>query len=863
MSLLQANTLLVSTLVAFVLSGCGGGGSGGGGSAPGGVLTETTVSGSVTAPNGAVAFEKNLSISDVFQTEAYAALTGLAAVPDGTIVQLGTLSSSGLTFTPITTTTTSNGRYAFNLSALGLQLRPDLLVRVANSSGKEMRAFAVGTIADINPVSEVSCQLIVQALANGGALDHFTLQEVSDVTGATGLLAGTQDLGNAVSLDQAIGFVKTAVTGNAAIMNFLTAAAQPGQTTEGTSDVGNFYPFDEGSIWRYRGTTSGVGVTTYDTTVLVNGQGPAPSSGINSTIFYETNSGGESRPQKNYGIKDAVGIMDYGNDDPTDIVAPQLSPYRAVHFPFTPGARVVLVDQSGLNWGQDEDGDGRNETFRLQLVQTVQGAESITVPAGTFPNSLRIDFTSVFVVTFSKGGQATVTQTNIRWHAAGVGKVKEVITVANEGASPITVNTEELEGYVVNGQGNGLRIEVKPSSISIRIGDSKALQATAFDLNNTAVAGLPMTWLSTDPSIVTLGADGTATGVALGTATVTASIGALKSNTVGVTVSDVKIINLATNGLAYDAVSGKLYVSTPGTQGQIIAIDPATGTLGTTAIVGNEPGRLAVSDNGQYLYVSVDNESVVKRLLLPTLATNLMFSLQTWVSLQPGDLLCARDMKVIPGNPQGVVITVARHGSSSGGCLLNEPDVAAVYQSGVSLPNSLSGTPFVHLVEFTESSSVLLGLGIFSPADLVRVSVTPSGLSVIDSSLLANWPGREFKYLSGLVYTASGIVLNPTTYSAVGSWTNTGVWSLRPDVSRQRLFTVGGGITPDDTVGTIQAVDLTTLTPIGSLDVRNLNLPAVIQLPRFTDLVRWGPDGLAFRTSSNEVVIIRSPLVSS
>jgi DNA-binding beta-propeller fold protein YncE len=345
----------------------------------------------------------------------------------------------------------------------------------------------------------------------------------------------------------------------------------------------------------------------------------------------------------------------------------------------------------------------------------------------------------------------------------------------------------------------------------------------------------------------------------MGTTTVSASIGILQSNNVVVTVTDVKVLQLATNALAYDSTSGKIFVSLPGPQGQVAVIDPVTGSIVQSVQVGNEPNRLTVSSDGQFLYVSIDNENTVKRLSLPTLATDLTFSLSSPVS-SPGDYLCGKDMKVVPGNARTVVIATARHLIDAGSCAFNQPDETAVFQDGTKLPNTWSGVPVVHRLEFSDSPSLLFGLGTFSPGSLARFSVTASGLSLIDFSyLLANYPGRDLKFFNGLIYTASGDVYNG--YTRVGSFTNTGVLNIRPDPARNRLFAVTPGVS--DSVATIQAFDPASLTLLGSLDIPNLSIPAVPQYPRFTDLVRWGTDGLAFRTSSNEVVILRSPLVGS
>ena len=311
--------------------------------------------------------------------------------------------------------------------------------------------------------------------------------------------------------------------------------------------------------------------------------------------------------------------------------------------------------------------------------------------------------------------------------------------------------------------------------------------------------------------------------------------------------------------LAYDNVSRKLYASLAGAQGRIATIDPVTGSVTQSPVIGDEPDHLAISDDGQFLYVSIDNENAVKRLTLPVLATDLTFPLDNLAPVSR-DYLCGKDIKVVPGNPRTVVIAIAGHLIAPRSCTFSEPDGVAVYQDGLKLPNTWTGFPFVHLLEFSDSPSVLFGAGTFSPGSLSRLSVTASGLSLIDSSTLASWPGRDFTFLNGLIYSASGQVINATTYAVIGSFTNTGAFTLRPDANSKRLFAVTA-LGSDYSVATIQAFDLNTLSLNGSLDIPSLATTAIPQYPPYTSLVRWGSDGLAFRTSSDEIVIVRSPLV--
>lgn len=135
-----------------------------------------------------------------------------------------------------------------------------------------MRAFVTGTVVDISPVSEAPYQLAVQSLA-GGPVSNLTLQELSDITGATSLIALLQNVGNATSVDQAVGLVKAAVGANVQVTGFIAASAGPGQAIGGTGDIGNFLPLSQGNSWSYTGRKFEPGVPTQNHTnfISVNG----------------------------------------------------------------------------------------------------------------------------------------------------------------------------------------------------------------------------------------------------------------------------------------------------------------------------------------------------------------------------------------------------------------------------------------------------------------------------------------------------------------------------------------------------------------------------------------------------------------
>ncbi len=78
-------------------------------------------------------------------------------------------------------------------------------------------------------------------------------------------------------------------------------------------------------------------------------------------------------------------------------------------------------------------------TYTVERTITVDGVETVTVPAGTFS---AVKFTATIVTTPSTG---TATQTTmVRWHAAGVGMVKEILYPAT---SPTATTTWTLSSF--------------------------------------------------------------------------------------------------------------------------------------------------------------------------------------------------------------------------------------------------------------------------------------------------------------------------------------------------------------------------------------------------------------------------------
>ncbi|HKG58451.1 MAG TPA: Calx-beta domain-containing protein, partial [Pyrinomonadaceae bacterium] len=308
----------------------------------------------------------------------------------------------------------------------------------------------------------------------------------------------------------------------------------------------------------------------------------------------------------------------------------------------------------------------------------------------------------------------------------------------------------------------------------------------------------------------------------------------------------IRRISLATNDLVYSSTTGKIHASIPGSSGaggnSIAAIDPTTGLITSTTFIGSEPNKLALSDDGHSLYVLLDGSSAIRRFDAQTNSPGLQFSLGE-------DPFFGRytisDFAVAPANPD--TLAVARQYTS---VFPSEAGVA-VFDNGVRRPNvgpgHLSGANFL---AFSASATKLYGTGEFSGVQ--TITINPSGVSV-EAPEIPGVFGR-IKFSNGLLFTSFGHVVNPDTKSLLGTFANANAPAFVPDTAAGRAYYLQFG--PTDGTLTLKAFDVNTFVLLGSL-----NITGVTGQP--ASLLRWGPNGLAFRTTENQLFIIQTSLIPS
>ncbi|MHB8534898.1 MAG: Ig-like domain-containing protein [Sulfuricaulis sp.] len=869
--------LALSAVMVITVTACSGGGGGGaGGSTATVASSDFTVAGTVMAPGGTVAFLPIRSLfdrfSDALLPQAYASssfqefqpyVSGISPVADGTRIDLVKIDDTGAVIATLASTTTSSATYSFDLTQLGLTPASNLTVQVTNTStGARMRAF-VGADGAVNldPMSEASVRLVLDEIASspGSSLGNFTTQELTDIASSVFLWIVTHQMSAGADIETTVSTFKNAVSADTGIMAFIVAASALGQTSKGPGDIGNYFPQDQGDTWYYSGTVSGSGLpsTSFNNTATFTGS--KILNGVSVAVLSESNTS-NAGPEETYLTKGTTGITDYGNNDAQDFLTSQVVPYEEIKFPQKIDSTFKQIDKS-INWLNDLNGDGQSETAKLVSTVNTAGLETVVVTAGSFSNCVKVVAKLDVTITLSGGGNQsplTETETDTNWYAPGVGLVKRSSVIEVSGQGVVYSETDQLTAYVVSGQANGVSVQVIPATASIAIGGTQQFTATAVDALNNPITGLTYTWNSSAPSVATIdAATGLATGVAVGTTQITASVMGIVSAPVTLNVIDQRQIVLPAKDLIYDPLRKQIYASVPGSAGTlgntITVIDPETGTIGPSVFVGSEPGKLAISDDDQYLYVALDGAAAVRRVVLPTMTPDIQFTLGSDAFFGPR---YAEDIEVLPGIPESVAVSRKYLGVSP------RHAGVAIYDNGVARPTvtpDFAGSgDNINVIEFSASAARLYGYNNETTGfEFRRLNVDSSGVTILDSTAnLISGFNVDIKFDNGLIYATTGTIIDPEARTIVGTCTLSSLYgsaAVRPDSGNNLVFFLEQDFSSQ--TWKIEAFNMTTFVSLGSLKI-----PGIPYNATAGSLIRWGHDGLAFRTD-NDIYLVRSSLI--
>jgi hypothetical protein len=358
---------------------------------------------------------------------------------------------------------------------------------------------------------------------------------------------------------------------------------------------------------------------------------------------------------------------------------------------------------------------------------------------------------------------------------------------------------------------------------------------------------LPTTFVnSTELSVQIPASDLTSVGQAVITASNNGSL-ITASNSIPFSVNSappagtqISVYSTGGNDLVWDANAARIYVSMPGIEGDsgdaIGIVDPVSGIVTSSGFLGSDPGKLSLSDNGQYLYVALNGANAIQQLTLPNFQVNAAWNLGGVGSFDGP--YYALDLQVAPGAPQTTAVTLANFSVSPSSAAV------AIYDGTTQRSNQLKSMAYPYSsLQWADNDSTLYAVDQQEPQDLLVLGVGSPGV-VLNQHFdgIAGPYSTSIHYDSGtgLVYADGGQAIQPSNGSIVGSYSASGI--AVPDSTLDRVFILGQTAAQVGTSDyTIESFDQTKFTAIASITISN-----VVGTP--TALIRWGSNGLAFTT---------------
>jgi hypothetical protein len=302
--------------------------------------------------------------------------------------------------------------------------------------------------------------------------------------------------------------------------------------------------------------------------------------------------------------------------------------------------------------------------------------------------------------------------------------------------------------------------------------------------------------------------------------------------------------------LLYEPVGKQLYASIPVTSptnpDTVLPINPVTAAPGTPIPVGENPGVLAASSDGAYLYVALNADHAIQRINLSTMAIERTFALP--VDPTYGNNLQVADMQVVPGSPTEIAVSLEApvvSPAANGVAFYNDAGLVNWIGRTGSVPNYNSTAADIYNFAFTNPGT-LYGISGFQGV-LNEFTVSPTGILTTHTTCCSAY--NNLASDGSLIYTDAGLVWNPATGLQVGQYslgTEPVMDSVIPDATSGKTYFLNTfGSYNQYQVLSVLAFDQTSLAQTASLSFAGFGQTSA---PSGTQLVRWGSNGFALRS---------------
>jgi hypothetical protein len=289
----------------------------------------------------------------------------------------------------------------------------------------------------------------------------------------------------------------------------------------------------------------------------------------------------------------------------------------------------------------------------------------------------------------------------------------------------------------------------------------------------------------------------------------------------------------------------------------IIAFDPMAGSIRMAVYAGSEPNALAMSDDGNYLYVGFTGADLVRRFSLPLLVLDHTLVVDPTTRAIHGMPTFATDLELAPGTTDTLAITSSNHR-----CL---PACTRfdIFDGDVQRPTDNFQNDYQALsVAWHGSGTRIFGAEFDSS---IAAFTTSPALTTLSQTLIPPshvQVDNSVTYANGNIYNGSGAVWDADTYQLKGSLPTAGLVTV--DSANHKVFVASFDPLATQPVLTLTRYDEGSFTPSESIQVIKHDPVHLVDITpgKARRLVRWGTDGLAIVGSLGRLAILWGSFVA-
>ncbi|MCW1923453.1 hypothetical protein OKA05_12890 [Luteolibacter arcticus] len=276
---------------------------------------------------------------------------------------------------------------------------------------------------------------------------------------------------------------------------------------------------------------------------------------------------------------------------------------------------------------------------------------------------------------------------------------------------------------------------------------------------------------------------------------------------------------------------------------KVIAIDPVTLQITGSVTTNQDPRRMALTPDGQFLYVALYANGTIGKI---DPATMTMVSTFPVGSDPSWGMMYADDICTVAGQPDTVILS--RGAKSTTGFY-----GTAVYTNGVQRPQLPAGTNSE--IEPSADPTIFFGYNNRDTGHgLSKLQLHANGLTrVTTTSTAIDGFLPDFQSQGDLIFGGNGKVADGSTMQARSTFPTAGI--ARAEMAASRVYFLEKLSFLSDYSA------ITVCDPAINAVVRRVSIPPVTDYG-VASLIRWGKKGLAFRSDS-KVRLVSTSVVSS